>query len=69
MDAMAREKTTRAGRGRRSRVVLISRRWDQLPGRKPGGMEAIKPGTPGRARRRSLKPSRRECRIVRRTCG
>ncbi len=31
--------------------------------------EAIKPGTPGRARYRPLKPLRRECRIVWLTCG
>jgi hypothetical protein len=30
---------------------------------------AIKPGTPGRARSKPLKPSRRECRLTRRTCG
>ncbi len=55
--------------GRRSRVVLTPRRWGQPPGQEPGGTGAIKPGTPGRARRSRLKPSRRECRIVRRTCG
>ena len=36
--------------GRRNRVVLISRRWDQPPGQEPGGTVAKKPGTPGRAR-------------------
>jgi hypothetical protein len=29
--------------GRPSRVVLISRRWDQLPGQEPGGTVAKKP--------------------------
>jgi hypothetical protein len=37
-------------RGRPSRVVLIPRRWDQVLGDDPRAMEAIKPGTPGRAR-------------------
>src|SRR5262244_24413 len=36
--------------GRRSRVVLVPRRWDQPPGQEPGGTEANKPGTPGSAR-------------------
>ena len=36
--------------GRRSRVVLVPRRWDQPPDQKPGGTEANKPGTPGSAR-------------------
>jgi len=36
--------------GRRSRVVLVPRRWDQPPGQEPGATEANKPGTPGSAR-------------------
>src|SRR5579872_3594693 len=42
--------------GRRSRVVLTPRRWRQAGGDDPPAMVAIKPGSPGRARRKPLKP-------------
>jgi hypothetical protein len=50
--------------GRRSRVVLAPRRWCQVPGkltllRDDGDKKAR---SPGRTRRKPLKPSRRECR-------
>jgi hypothetical protein len=60
-------------RGRRNRVVLIPRRWDQVRGlamsafgptrRDQRATEAKEQGTPGRARI-SRNPSRRECRIA-----
>src|SRR5581483_11742767 len=34
----------RCNRVRSSRVVVVPRRWDQPPGRKPGATEANKPG-------------------------
>ena len=42
--------------GRRSRVVLIPRRWDQVCKDDLRATVASKPGTPGRARRKPLKP-------------
>src|SRR5579864_8198649 len=42
--------------GRRSRVVLTPRRWRQAGGDDPPAMVTIKPGSPGRARRKPLKP-------------
>jgi hypothetical protein len=39
--------TSEADRGRPSRVVLISRRWDQSPGQEPGGTVAKKPAHRG----------------------
>jgi hypothetical protein len=49
--------------GRRSRVVLTPRRWRQLGddcfGNRAGDGDK-KPGSPGRARRKPLKPLRRE---------
>ena len=51
--------------GRRSRVVLTPRRWRQvlreLFPRGDGGKQAR---SPGRARRKPLKPLRRECRVM-----
>ena len=44
--------------------TLASSRWDD-----PLTMVATKPGSPGRARRKPLKPLRGEGRIVRLTCG
>ena len=66
--------------GRRSRVVLTPRRWRQvsrkamsaLSGatrRYPRGDGDNKARSPGRARRKPLKPLRREGRGSRRTCG
>src|ERR1700738_5316259 len=52
------------GRGRRSRVVLTPRRWRQVRGgdsADDGGKQAR---SPGRARRKPLKPLRRECRVI-----
>jgi hypothetical protein len=52
--------------GRRSRVVLAPRRWRQV-GDDCFGNRAVdgdnKPGSPGRARSKPLKPLRRECRV------
>jgi hypothetical protein len=47
-------------RGRQKRVVLISRRWDQVGGDDPLMTVAKKARTPGRARYTPLKPLRRE---------
>ena len=44
--------------------TLASSRWDD-----PLTMVATKPGSPGRARRKPLKPLRREGRMLRLTCG
>src|SRR5580704_14320374 len=51
--------------GRRSRVVLTPRRWRQLATmlRHSRGDGDNKPGSPGRARSKPLKPLRRECRL------
>jgi hypothetical protein len=57
--------------GRRSRVVLTPRRWRQLGDEAAlhAGDGGKKPGSPGRARSKPLKPLRREGRVCRRTCG
>jgi hypothetical protein len=58
----------RRRRGRQRRVVLISRCWDQALSRRfERATVANKPGHRGE-RAISRKPSRRECRNVRRTC-
>src|SRR5580704_9709446 len=51
--------------GRRSRVVPTPRRWRQLATmlRHSRGDGDNKPGSPGRARSKPLKPLRRECRL------
>jgi hypothetical protein len=63
VDAAARLTGDAAG-GRRSRVVLMPRRWHQVCGtqfpRNDGGKQAR---SPGRARRNPLKPLRGECRV------
>jgi hypothetical protein len=46
------------GRGRRSRVVLTSRRWRQVGGGNSAGDGDKKARSPGRARRKPLKPLR-----------
>jgi hypothetical protein len=58
-----------AGCGRRSRVVLTPRRWRQVCGGNFAGDGNNKARSPGRARRKPLKPLRREGRVSRRTCG
>ncbi len=59
-----------ADRGRRSRVVLTPRRWRQVGGDDPSAMVAKKPGSPGRARRKPLKPfACGNAGLNRRTCG
>ena len=50
--------------GRRSRVVLTPRRWCQARGDDPRATGARKPGSLGRARRKPLKPSCGECRMI-----
>jgi hypothetical protein len=57
-------------RGRRSRVVLIPRRWYPAQCAQAHCRDTVakKPGAPRRARI-SRKPSRREGRVVRLTCG
>jgi hypothetical protein len=55
--------------GRRSRVVLTPRRWRQVCGGNSAGDGDNKARSPGRARRKPLKPLRREGRVSRRTCG
>jgi hypothetical protein len=57
--------TSGARGGRRSRVVLTPRRWRQVGGGNSvsdGGKQAR---SPGRARRKPLKPLRGECRVFR----
>ena len=49
--------------GRRSRVVLTPRRWRQVSRKCPRGDGDKKARSPGRARRKPLKPLRRECRV------
>jgi hypothetical protein len=49
--------------GRRSRVVLTPRRWRQALRIIRKAMVAKKPGSPGRARSKPLKPLRREGRV------
>jgi len=53
-------------RGRQSRVVLTPRRWRQVSQdvRNPRGDGGKKARSPGRARRKPLKPLRGECRIA-----
>jgi hypothetical protein len=65
MDA-CRAQDERMASGRRSRVVLISRRRYQLGDNasRYAGDGGNKARSPGRARRKPLKPSRRECRNV-----
>jgi hypothetical protein len=55
--------------GRRSRVVLTPRRWRQAGGRNFTDDGDKKARSPGRARRKPLKPLRREGRMFRWTCG
>ena len=50
--------------GRRSRVVLTPRRWRQVCGRCSAGDGGKKARSPGRARRKPLKPLRGECRAI-----
>jgi hypothetical protein len=47
---------------RRSRVVLMPRRWHQVARKCPRDDGGKKARSPGRARRKPLKPLRRECR-------
>jgi hypothetical protein len=58
------QKTNDVARGRRSRVVLTPRRWRQVGGRISAGDGDKKARSPGRARRKPLKPSRREGRVI-----
>jgi len=55
--------------GRRSRVVLTPRRWRQASQKYLRGDGDKKARSPGRARRKPLKPLRREGRVFRWTCG
>jgi hypothetical protein len=55
--------------GRRSRVVLTPRRWRQVGAEDGAGDGGKQARSPGRARRKPLKPLRREGRVFRRTCG
>jgi hypothetical protein len=55
--------------GRRSRVVLTPRRWRQVSRKCPRGDGGKQARSPRRARRKPLKPLRREGRAFRRTCG
>jgi hypothetical protein len=69
-----RQETNDVARGRRSRVVLTPRRWCQVPRKQAsckflGGDGGNKARSPGRARRKPLKPLRREGRVFRWTCG
>ena len=50
--------------GRRSRVVLTPRRWCQVGGSNFAGDGGKKARSPGRARRKPLKPLRGECRVI-----
>src|ERR1700722_16141198 len=59
-DALADE---RRGGGRRSRVVLTPRRRRQVSRKCPRGDGDKKARSPGRSRRKPLKPLRRECRV------
>ena len=52
-----------AERGRRSRVVLTPRRWRQVSRDIPRGDGGKRARSPGRARRKPLKPLRGECRM------
>ena len=50
--------------GRRSRVVLTPRRWRQASRKYPRGDGGKQARSPGRARNKPLKPSRREGRVI-----
>ena len=63
------QKTNDVARGRRSRVVLTPRRWRQTGERDFAGDGGKKARSPRRARRKPLKPLRRECRVFRRDRG
>jgi hypothetical protein len=69
VDAAARADERRCS-VRRSRVVLTPRRWRQVRAeairKSDGGKKAR---SPGRARRKPLKPLRRGCRLMRCTCS
>ena len=58
------QKTNDAACGRRSRVVLTPRRWRQVSWKYPRGDGDNKARSPRRARRKPLKPLRREGRIA-----
>src|SRR5204863_9772420 len=49
--------------GRRSRVVLTPRRWRQVGGSNSAADGDKKARSPGRVRRKPLKPLRGECRV------
>jgi hypothetical protein len=68
MDAAC-QKTNDIARGRRSRVVLTSRRWRQVRGIHFADDGGKKARSPGRARSKLLKPLRGECRATRRDRG
>jgi hypothetical protein len=55
--------------GRRSRMVLTPRRWCQVGESNFADDGGKKARSPGRVRRKPLKPSRREGRVFRWTCG
>ena len=65
MDAAATQDERRCG-GRRSRVVLMPRRWHQVgdDASHHAGDGGKKARSPGRARRKPLKPLRREGRMI-----
>jgi hypothetical protein len=63
VDARRRERRMRVPRGRRSRVVLMPRRWHQVSRINPRGDGGKQARSPGRARRKPLKPLRGECRV------
>jgi len=55
----------RRSSGRRSRVVLTPRRWRQVPEKQASqGRRWQESRSPGRARRKPLKPLRGECRVI-----
>jgi hypothetical protein len=54
----------RCRRGRRSRVVLTPRRWRQVGGSNSADDGGKQARSPGRARRKPLKPLRGECRVI-----
>ena len=64
LDAMDADGATdeSTGCGRRSRVVLTPRRWRQVGGINSAGDGGKRARSPGRARRKPLKPLRGECR-------
>jgi hypothetical protein len=57
------EQTNDIARGRQSRVVLTPRRWRQVGESNFTGDGGKKARSPGRARRKPLKPLRGECRV------